>query len=45
MTHYLLSIKKLKCAFASIEFQKMVQFICLRPIFRHWVGLFKAVLR
>ena len=28
--HYLLSIKKLKCAFASIALQKMVQFISLR---------------
>ena len=30
LLHYLLSIKKLKCAFASIELQKMVQFISLR---------------
>ena len=30
LLHYLLSIKKLKCASASIELQKTVQFISLR---------------
>lgn len=30
LLHYLLSMKKLKCAFVSIELQKMVQFISLR---------------